>query len=132
MKVDWNDVKEDYKRKDDEIESLKQQLTTAQQEATAYRTSLENLEASLPKVRADAGWEEFDFKTVIENYEDLASEIEPITGARDNHFDTIMSFIEKYKEVTHFNCEHMFIRYGDQKVRRCHKCGKLEAGNEYS
>jgi len=40
MKVDWNDVKEDYKRKDDEIEALKQQLA--------------DLKASLPKVRADA------------------------------------------------------------------------------
>lgn len=54
MKVDLNDVKEDYKRKDDEIEALKQQLTTAQQEATAYRISLENLEASIPKIKADA------------------------------------------------------------------------------
>ena len=33
---------------------LEQQLATAKQEATAYRISLENLEASLPKVRADA------------------------------------------------------------------------------
>jgi len=40
MKVDWNDVKEDYKRKDDKIEALEQQLA--------------ELKASLPKVRADA------------------------------------------------------------------------------
>jgi len=36
------------------ISHLEQQLATAKQEATAYRISLENLEASLPKVRADA------------------------------------------------------------------------------
>ena len=54
MKVDWNDVKEDFKRKNEELEVLKQQLATAIQKARAYRISLENLEASLPKVRADA------------------------------------------------------------------------------
>jgi hypothetical protein len=33
MKVDWNDVKEDYKRKDDKIEALKQQLATTKQDS---------------------------------------------------------------------------------------------------
>jgi len=37
-----------------EIEQLKAELQETKQQATAYRISLENLEASLPKVRADA------------------------------------------------------------------------------
>lgn len=45
-------------------------------------------------------WEEFDVKTVVENYEDLAKEIEPLTGAKDNHFETIMGFIESYKKLS--------------------------------
>lgn len=44
-------------------------------------------------------WKEFDIKTVAENYEDLAKEIEPLTGSKDNHFDTIMNFIEEYKRL---------------------------------
>lgn len=71
-------------------------------------------------------WEEFDVKTVIENYEDLAREIEPITGTKDNHFETIMNFIKEYKELTHFNCDHNFVKFGDQKIRRCSKCDELE------
>ncbi len=38
----------------EELEVLEQQLATARQERTAYRTSLENLEASLPKIKAEA------------------------------------------------------------------------------
>ncbi len=38
----------------DAVIKLKQELATAKQEATAYRISLENLEASLPKMQADA------------------------------------------------------------------------------
>ena len=48
-------------------------------------------------------WEEFDVKTVVENYEDLAREIESIAGAKDNHFETIMGFIQEYKELKGFN-----------------------------
>lgn len=71
-------------------------------------------------------WEEFDAKTVVENYEDLAKEIEPLTGAKDNHFETIMNFIKEYKELTNINCNHYFVKFGDQKTRRCAKCDKLE------
>ncbi len=38
----------------DYIYDIEQQLATAKQETTEYRTSLENLEASQNKVRADA------------------------------------------------------------------------------
>lgn len=44
-------------------------------------------------------WTGFDAKTIAENYEDLAKEIEPITGSKDNHFETIMSFITEYKKL---------------------------------
>ena len=40
-----------------------------------------------------------DAKTISENYEDLANEIEPLTGARDNHFETIIGFIAEYKKL---------------------------------
>lgn len=33
---------------------LEEDLVTARQEATAYRVSLENLEASLPRIKADS------------------------------------------------------------------------------
>lgn len=71
-------------------------------------------------------WEEFDVKTVVENYEDLAKEIEPLTGAKDNHFDTIMNFIKEYKEIKKLDCDHYFVTFGDQKIRRCAECDRLE------
>lgn len=36
------------------IEHLQEEIATARQESTAYRISLENVEASLPKIKSDA------------------------------------------------------------------------------
>ena len=49
--------------------------------------------------------EVLDAKTIAENYEDLANVLEPLTGMRDNHFDTIMNFIDEYKQLKarHYN-----------------------------
>ena len=43
-----------YKIMLETLDEAEQELAIARQEATAYRISLENLEASLPKIKADA------------------------------------------------------------------------------
>ena len=74
MNVKWEDVKEDFARKDAEIKALK---------------------AMNSKLLSDANC----VRTIKENYEDLADILEPLTGMRDNHFDTIMNFIDEYKKL---------------------------------
>lgn len=76
------------------------------------------------------GWTEFDAKTIAENYEDLAKEIEPITGSKDNHFETIMNFVAEYKRLKGLDCVHHYTKFGDHSIRRCHKCDKLEEKGE--
>lgn len=49
--TDWEAM---YKLCLKESQAIEQDLATAKQEATAYRISLENLENSLPKIKADA------------------------------------------------------------------------------
>ena len=69
----------------------------------------------------------FDAKTIVENYEDLANEIEDLTGTRDNHFETIMGFIEEYKKLKAAQCVHSSYSYFvTQYFRRCIHCGERE------
>lgn len=63
-------------------------------------------------------------RTIEDNYEDLANELELITGYRDEHFDTIMEFIHIIKPRV--KPEHSFHGFGTPVIHRCNWCGQVK------
>lgn len=88
-----------------------------------YKESQKALEAVEAKL-ADVKVRESYVKTIEENYEDLANELELFNGYRDEHFETIMEFINIIKP--RFNPAHSFHAFGTPAIYRCNYCGQLK------